>query len=61
MAMMGVAVILLFSEVTPFLFYLSTCLLGVVCIEETLMVHWLPERRSDLRTARQAWDLHKQG
>ena len=60
MAAMGVAVLLLFSGVTPLLFYIATGLLSLVCLEETLMVHWLPAPRSDLRTARQAWQIHKE-
>ena len=59
MAGMGVSVLLMFGNITPFPFYASVCFLGLVGLEETLMVHWLPEPRTDLRTARQAWKLKK--
>jgi CDP-diacylglycerol--glycerol-3-phosphate 3-phosphatidyltransferase len=57
MAGMGVSVLLLFGGFSPIPFYASVILLGVVCVEETLMVHWLAEPRSDLRSAVQAWRL----
>jgi hypothetical protein len=57
MAAMGISVLLLFSGVTPIPFLLSVCLLGIVCVEETLMVHWLPEPREDLHSAWKAWRL----
>lgn len=61
MASTGISVFLLFSGVTPFPFYLSVCLLGIVCVEETLMVHWLPEPREDLHSAPAAWRLRERG
>lgn len=57
MAGMGVSVLLMFSGITPLPFYISVGLLGLVCVEETLMVHWLPEPRQDLHTAVAAWRL----
>ena len=60
MASMGLSVLLLFSGRTQLPFQLSVCLLAYVCIEETLMVHWLPRPRTDLRTAGQAWRIRNE-
>ena len=59
MAAMGVSVLLLFSDITALPFYASVWLLGIVCLEETLMVHWLTEPREDLHSATAAWRLRK--
>lgn len=57
MAGMGVAVLLYFGWDRAWLLQLSVVILGVVCAEETLMVHWLSEPRTDLRSAFQAYRL----
>jgi FtsH-binding integral membrane protein len=57
MACMGVSVLLMFGGLTALPFYFSVGLLGIVCLEETLMVHWLSEPRQDLHTAVAAWRL----